>query len=642
MRDVYDIVTEIIHELNMESEFELEWMAGYGHDSDDDVAAETPNPVPGTNEFNADPLLETELPVENRLYHYERHYLQASDKNYQRIKNILLQSIGSIRKVQIIHKALQVADMHLPIHHLLILSPFWVRDPLTWHETDTRDMLEHLFSEYPAPRSFQGEWYKSRTNINRKWLYWHLILMQGGSLRRAAKLFNWNVYSKLYHHLLQGRRDVCVKEGIVYSEVLRLGGNEQTARIISSNPAFATDITDPCLEESFVMFWYETVYWFINNSGKIDKLVSDPILQWAMHTYTEAERDGKTFSWKGRTVNNVVELSAEYLKEINISGDGYCWDAHGMDWKYQPYSSEVWTINEITSGSELMKEGEIMKHCVITCLDKCLNNVTAIFSMKCNQKRVATIELDWRKKRIIQAYGKMNRMLSPRENDYLNKWKSEAVEKVVPKIKEKLSARTRLLLQQYNFSTIHDYNHAGNTLLHDMVKKGEMDHVKHLLTELKPDVLNADSEIPLMIAVQEQRIDMVRILLKAKPVNEFHEYPQKRILLEAIKGGNILIINELLNTGSTTIDSEILYKAATLKQPVILQHLLGKGADINKADSIERTALFFAIENKNIHAIYKLIYFGAKVDLSSYFEAVKSDVQKIRCIVDSIKPNNSG
>jgi len=69
-----------------------------------------------------------------------------------------------------------------------------------------------------------------------------------------------------------------------------------------------------------------------------------------------------------------------------------------------------WTINEIISDTLLYEEGEEMHNCVFSYLENCLSGQCAIFSVKSNGKRKATLEVRMNdsKYQIVQAREKMN------------------------------------------------------------------------------------------------------------------------------------------------------------------------------------------------------------------------------------------
>jgi hypothetical protein len=92
--------------------------------------------------------------------------------------------------------------------------------------------------------------------------------------------------------------------------------------------------------------------------------------------------------------------------------------------------SEVWTIHEILTGSELRAEGGIMQHCVASYLQACARRTTSIWSMQVQKhetrKRVLTIEVAPDTKTIWQAKGKRNSPPDEVAKQVLHRWATQA------------------------------------------------------------------------------------------------------------------------------------------------------------------------------------------------------------------------
>jgi hypothetical protein len=80
-------------------------------------------------------------------------------------------------------------------------------------------------------------------------------------------------------------------------------------------------------------------------------------------------------------------------------------------------NEKIWTITEITTGKLLYEEGYDMHNCVFDYITECISGYSAVFSVKANDRRVATLELkilnsDYE---IVQARGKMNMSITDNE-----------------------------------------------------------------------------------------------------------------------------------------------------------------------------------------------------------------------------------
>ena len=85
---------------------------------------------------------------------------------------------------------------------------------------------------------------------------------------------------------------------------------------------------------------------------------------------------------------------------------------------------KIWTITEITSGKLLHEEGEIMHHCCFSYVKDCVNKFCMIFSVKCGEKRIATVEISKRMK-ITQVRGEYNSSISKETEDIIKHWAKE-------------------------------------------------------------------------------------------------------------------------------------------------------------------------------------------------------------------------
>jgi len=78
---------------------------------------------------------------------------------------------------------------------------------------------------------------------------------------------------------------------------------------------------------------------------------------------------------------------------------------------------KTWTINEITTGKLLYEEGKDMHNCVSSYLHSCISGHCAIFSVKVNGKRMATLEISTNNSefQLVQAREKMNASIKNEE-----------------------------------------------------------------------------------------------------------------------------------------------------------------------------------------------------------------------------------
>ena len=82
------------------------------------------------------------------------------------------------------------------------------------------------------------------------------------------------------------------------------------------------------------------------------------------------------------------------------------------------------TIEELTNSNQLHDEGKKMKHCVYSYIGSCKHGKTSIFSLRENDERMVTIELNNRTSEIVQIKGLANRKASEEEIKIVSDWAS--------------------------------------------------------------------------------------------------------------------------------------------------------------------------------------------------------------------------
>jgi hypothetical protein len=324
------------------------------------------------------------------------------------------------------------------VNRICLFSPFWVRSPVTWNQGDEISLLNHLFVEHEVPAFLYTEWFRKPDVPRFKWLCWFILIARGASLKRAAGLFQWNIPNRFQHLLLEAPPDASPTEACLFTEIKRLGGSEADFRRIVANRAFVIDPTEISAVESHAEFWRETAAWLIAHGHAINDAESERILAWAMHEYTECEQGmryggGPPFTWKGRSVRAVLERSAEYLRlqeHGSYAYRSYRWQGHGWDWTPDNPAQCKWSFVELTSGEELFEEGRAMHHCVASYAGRCVSGYSAIVSVRSEDSRCITVEINPRTKQVVQAKGLCNRQATTEEQTAIGLWMKAVVRPV--------------------------------------------------------------------------------------------------------------------------------------------------------------------------------------------------------------------
>ncbi|MFT4762843.1 MAG: ankyrin repeat protein [Paraglaciecola sp.] len=151
-----------------------------------------------------------------------------------------------------------------------------------------------------------------------------------------------------------------------------------------------------------------------------------------------------------------------------------------------------------------------------------------------------------------------------------------------------------------------------------LVNSGDSDEVKKLLRDsVDYYAHNRDGESALTVAIKNEDIRMVKLLVKDAVINVKNKEGETPLTL-AIKGGNDEIIQLICRRAKGSLKNEMgeapLYLAVENNNLFLMEELIKKGADVNR-HSNGITPLAHAVEVNNIRAIGYLIKEGATVNL---------------------------
>jgi hypothetical protein len=140
------------------------------------------------------------------------------------------------------------------------------------------------------------------------------------------------------------------------------------------------------------------------------------------------------FSMKGRTVKLLLRMVTAWHTDLAVSRPG-----ESISWQPSPIGGyrflerrdgddpdREWTIQELTDSGALHAEGKAMRHCVYSYADRCRRGETTIWSLRLRindeEKRMVTIEVDPRRRTLVQARAKCNRWPGGRSAEIINQW----------------------------------------------------------------------------------------------------------------------------------------------------------------------------------------------------------------------------
>jgi hypothetical protein len=322
--------------------------------------------------------------------------------------------------------------------HLALRAPEDWRCRLRSRAPERRflDLVRFTFARYPVAQHLENAWVdgidaaaglsarhgnqNARAPSGPDFLHWYIIATQGGSLYKQAA---HGVMSKLEtHHFLNAPEAIRSSQTACWYAFARVHTDSTSVAVRVAQTRLATF---PIASS----FWKETAQYFARNPIAIPKM--NDLIDF-LRAAKEAD-DG--FSLSGRTLGSLRRRMAEWhhmLRQRDLVCGG-SWDGHPLpDVEYSTgneHNRAIWRFKQITTGDELFKEGQRMRHCVVTYKPLCIRGVVSIWSLACEYplgriNHAVTIELR-NDGAIAQCRGFANRLPFANEVSVVKRWADE-------------------------------------------------------------------------------------------------------------------------------------------------------------------------------------------------------------------------
>lgn len=314
------------------------------------------------------------------------------------------------------------------------------------HERVLR-LARHFFSHYPVPQWLDAAWRQAIAEEDKigqrlKWACWFVCMGGGGSVRKMTKAMGYAVSNTTLRYLHEAPADLAPEVTCMWAEAMAITRKRRVADWIVKHQGYHINITSPPesqSEDSFRRFWLQTVKWFARYEQELTDDQADELLEWGWFRFNHAAREDEApFSWKGRKPGRCLAEATVYLENA-LRKLGRVWD---MQWSPAGVgcviveaptdngSTDVWEFEELTHGSALKEEGVAMRHCVAGYDRRCADGVSLIVSLRCNNVRVLTLELDGKTLALKQVKGRFNRAPKECEMRVVQRWEETIVKKV--------------------------------------------------------------------------------------------------------------------------------------------------------------------------------------------------------------------
>ncbi len=296
-------------------------------------------------------------------------------------------------------------------------------------------LAHHLVCKYEIPLFLTSSWYSVEDASPDQKRGWFVAHARGASFRSLNLPIVMT--RKMEHIFLASHDHLTIEHAIRRAELLALGAPTELVQAVLSS-RLATDLSNG-------EFWRTVWIFLIANLSIIDPTQIGPMIDYiqairhdrvAMETpggIVELDPPQPAFSVKGRTVQSMLRLMRDWHRSLGLGSGGLTWTRSPLQpmlvAEPSPDAStppRVWQLTELTNSAELRTEGAALHHCVASYADRCSRGMSRIWSLRCRRgekvHHVLTIELDPKRRAVVQARGWANRTAIGKPRRLLQEW----------------------------------------------------------------------------------------------------------------------------------------------------------------------------------------------------------------------------
>lgn len=325
---------------------------------------------------------------------------------------------------------------------------FWIRKPEEWvaksHNEDRQriSFLMWLFCKYKPPEFLFRTWLADKVYYKRPeydilkdiFISWFIEIGQGASFQKISA----EVLTKKEAHLFLQPPKIIDKDS-VENVLIHIMWVKCKVRNLPNNicALIAHRFSDKAILIPRVRTTTNIKYNHFYTKHLLDFLshyIDDPLLTVAtLESILDflanlTNLDLNNFSFKGRTLNSVIQLSNQwhYQQTQTKSLKKVSWPGLNIeDYTYQDNNNIEWKIRQLKTSTALLNEGRKLHHCVSSYVDRCISGQSNIFTMENDiDNKIATIEID-NNYTIVQISGPCNKKVTGVDKKMIERWAKE-------------------------------------------------------------------------------------------------------------------------------------------------------------------------------------------------------------------------
>lgn len=289
-----------------------------------------------------------------------------------------------------------------------------------------RAFVAHAFGPYPVPVFLVDSLLDGRTFLREDDLVQLQLIdlmARGRSLYREARGVHLpgTLTRRMCHIVATTPAVMDVVAAVRRAQVLGSGGDEGLAReVIAGIDRFG----DPVQEAR----WAETILWFCQQDA-LDRTQVAPLCDYLATRFDESG----DFRVTGRSSRRLLEEMERWHRGLAVIGavrvgsfgpSGFS-DLRIICPRARPgrrMAREIWTVTELEAAIDLVEEGRAQRHCVASLAQHALTGKRSYWSLRLDGRRCVTIEVDNRRRLVMQVRGRYNRFPTDKEWSIVQEW----------------------------------------------------------------------------------------------------------------------------------------------------------------------------------------------------------------------------
>lgn len=310
----------------------------------------------------------------------------------------------------------------------------WPGASASWRRA-VGSLAQHLVCTYAVPPFLTASWYAIDDAYAERKREWFVAHTRGASFRSLDLPIVMT--RRMEHIFLRSHDHLAIEHAMRRAELLALGASDELVRAVLAT-RLATDLRNG-------EFWRTVWTFLIANACPIDSAQIGPMIDFIQairHERVAVEtQDGiimrnpplPLFSMKGRTVQSMLRLMQDWHRSLGVANGGLTWAPSPLRPMLMEEPSQdpsappvVWQLMELTNGAQLRTEGSALHHCVASYADRCWRGASRIWSLRARRgdrvRHVLTIEVDMKRRAVVQARGWGNRAPSGKSLRLLQDW----------------------------------------------------------------------------------------------------------------------------------------------------------------------------------------------------------------------------